>query len=637
VRTFLFAAFTFLSSSGTFGQVLNPPEDAQAREQALTLIGGASSEQVRIIVAENALQGPKEAAAELQRIIKKASGLQWPIVHTPNPRGINVIVGPNDFSEKAGINDRELPDEGYRMAVRGGDLYLVGHDTPGNPWVMHWAAQCQAGTLFAVVGFAREYLDARWVSPGLDGEVIPECHQLRVPATLDRAEAPFFRCRRIQMDAGNPEAARWMRHNRLGWSQVTCFWHNWYQTINPEVYSKDHPTWFALVNGVRQTHLRNGEYDGQLCTSNPEVIQKMADSAVAEYNSRPSETMFSISENDGGHLCECPNCRALDCEDWLPGKPSLSDRLAVFANGVRTAIGSRAKGLALGYYAYNQGELPPVHTQLLPGIVVSDVHNDYDVEYYQTEARAYETGFLVGWRKTGTPMVLTSYFHDTGWWSVPAFAPDALADLIKMSARFTNSLGADLALGGKSAFGTRGNEYYLAAELLWNPDQSEEAIVEDYYRRAFGAAATPIKQYFDLIMKAHAGAVVSVPLVRGHGAPVSWIVPMYLAIQSQADALIHGALGLAANSDSGARRRVDLVATGWAWTQIQTETLRVADEYRRVKSASNAEGLLETWGRRQKFLAMLNARADEWAICKECVTNCDKKYDLNRLISRVGR
>jgi hypothetical protein len=242
--------------------------------------------------------------------------------------------------------------------------------------------------------------------------------------------------------------------------------------------------------------------------------------------------------------------------------------------------------------------------------------------------------YLVGWRRTGSPMVLTTYFHNDGWWSVPVFAPDALAEFIKMSARFTNSLGLAIGLGGP-AFGAHGNEYFLAAELMWRPDQSVEAVLNDYYQSAFGPAATPIKQYFDLIAQSHARAAAGVHMVRGQGPKDAWIPPTFLPIQSEAESLMQEALRVTANSDAATRKRVNLVNACWEWARLQSETIEIADKYKGNKSTANAERLVERWGRRQEFLAKLETKGEEWALSRDSITNCDKKYDLERTVSRI--
>jgi len=595
----------FLSACGKSEKPASGAEDAPAEKAGpqLVLAAKKSSPDVQIVVAEGSLATPKAAAAELQRLVQAATGRLWPIVSNASGEGIHIIVGPHPLAEEAGIRASDIPPEGFRLAVRGRNLFIVGHDTPGNPWDMHWMRACQTGTLYGVVEFARRFFHARWLLPGPDGEVLSRVDRLVIPQDLDVADRPWFRSRRSSgLDNSKPESARYSRFNRLGNSFVTCFWHNWYQTISPEVYSREHPGWFALVNGVRSTHLRGKSMDGQLCPSNPEVVKKMADIAVQYSRENPVGTMFSLSENDGGNHCQCPNCRALDQESWAPGLPSLSDRLATFANGVREAIGDRAPELPLGYYAYHQGELPPVKTKLLPGIVVSDVCNGYDAQYNVPELAARRRAMMKGWRESAQSVVMCSYFHGITWWSLPMFSPDALADLIKTAALYPSSSGFYLGLTYE-AFGMEGNENFLANELLWNPAAETSKILEDYYATGFGPAAGAIRGYFDNIRLSFAAAAKQLPKAMDETRPDTWIPATYDPIRVKEDLLIKAALqAVAASPDAPLRNRVQLVADGWKWTKIQCDVLKRIKDYQGAPSQEKARELVTLITAREDFI-----------------------------------
>ncbi|NUN93333.1 MAG: DUF4838 domain-containing protein [Verrucomicrobiae bacterium] len=576
---------------------------APSRAAGVVLTGEGAPSRVQIVVASDGMATPKQAALELQRLVEKATGVRWAVVNTPSDDAFQVVVGPHPLAEEAGIRTEELPPEGFRMRVQGRRLFLIGQDTAGDPWDLHWMRACRTGTLSAVVEFARQFLDARWVMPGVDGEVVPRLGKLMIPTELDFQGAPFFRSRRITLGA-TPAEARWMRFNRLGWSQVTCFWHNWYQTISPEVYGKEHPEWFAMVNGARRLHLREEGMGGQLCVSNPEVVRKMAEIAVENFRKYPGWTMFSLSENDGGGHCECSSCRALDVEEWHPGKPSLSDRFARFANRVREAVGDRAPGMKLGYMGYHQGELPPVKTRLLPGIAVEDIHNGYDKRFHQPAARARHMQVLKGWRAQCPEVVLTTYFHGMAAWSLPMFSPEALADLIQTAAEFPSSLGVYVGMGGaQAAFGTQGNEFFLAAELMWNPKQKVAAILRDYNRAAFGPAAEAVGAYFDLIRRAHDRAAGEMKVMHDETVDEGWIFSTYDPIRLQADAFLQKAQALVASTDAATRRRVRMATDGWEWTKIQVDTLTGLRRYKADPSAENARVMLDLVKRREAFCA----------------------------------
>ena len=634
MRGLLVAAALTLSFSGCKPPGGVQPATSSPEENGLVLVEKGQSPHTTIVVAPNSLATPKAAAEELQRLVEAATGQRWPIAAEPSADGVNVIVGPHPLAEAAGIHAAELPNEGFRIAVRGNTLFIVGHDTKGDPWDMHWLRACQTGTLSGVVGFARKFFHARWLLPGPEGEILQKRDRLVIPADLDISESPGFASRKILAGfecQSAKDRARFFRFNRLGWSHPSCYWHNWFQTISPEVYGKEHPEWFALVNGNRITRLHNGSHGGQLCVSNPEVIRKMADIAVEEFKKNPANTVFSISENDGGKHCECANCRALDVEDWHPGLPSLSERFAHFANAVREQIGDRAPGLTIGYYAYHQGELPTVHTRLLPGIRVSDVTNGYDVHYQFPERRSRQHKMMDAWRRSGAEMEMVSYFHGMPWWSLPTFSPEALADLIQTAAQYPSSTGFWIGLSD-GAFGTTGNEWFLAAELLWNPGQNVEAILDDFYTTGFGSAAGPVRAYFDLIRVSFARAAAQLPFSEDETHPDTWVLPTFDPIRAEADQLIARARATADKTDDPhLRTRIGYVANGWEWTKIQCDVLRAITAYRKEPSRNKAGEIVELLTRREAFIAKHGRAGDytfNWLDVKE--TDFGRAFPVNR-------
>lgn len=595
------------------------------------LLSGSGAPRVSLVVAPDSLQTPREAAKELQRLTEKATGARWEITDSLSDQGVNIVIGPHPLAEAAGLRGKDLPPEGFRILASGNTVFIVGHDTPGDPWDMHWMRANQTGTLFGVIEFARRFYNARWLLPGPNGEVLTPVERLTIPENLDVADQPRFSSRKIlsSFDCQSVEERnRFLRRNRIGWSHVSCYWHNWFQTISPEVYGKEHPDWFALVNGIRATHLRDGGYDGQLCVTHPDVIAKMADIAVAQYQANPQATMFSLSENDGANHCQCDRCQSRDSEEWMPGIPSLSDRFAEFANAVKTAVGDRAPGLNLGYYAYHHGELPPVHTRLLSGIWVSDVCNGYDVHFHQPEMRKRRHDMMKAWRGLAENVEMVSYFHGMSWWSLPTFSPEAITDLIRTAAEAPTSRGFWICFSD-GAFGVLGNEVYLAAELLWNPSVDVEDVLEEFYSLGFGPAAGPIRAYFDAIRRSFAKVAAAMPVVPDEMRPGDdWVLATYDPIRQEADKLIEQALQAVKNTkDDALRTRVGYVANAWEWTKIQTDTLRVLKAYQAAPSKEKAKSVMDILTLREKFLDV-HGKPGDYSINWKDVEATDKDRAL---------
>src|SRR4029078_3329012 len=62
-------------------------------------------------------------------------------------------------------------------------------------------------------------------------------------------------------------------------------------------------------------------------------------------------------------------------------------------------------------------------------------------------------------------------------------------------------------------WGVHARGYYLANKLMWDPKADADAILADFYEKAFGPAAAPMKRYYE---RFHPGAR---PPLRPHPLP----------------------------------------------------------------------------------------------------------------------
>jgi hypothetical protein len=230
----------------------------------------------------------------------------------------------------------------------------------------------------AVHFFLEQAFGVRWLWPGGTGAVTPRAQDVRWPAGLTR-HRPSFHWRRLWLGGafwmeddpyltelkygGVPaermdELAQWHRRQRLGGLNIADG-HRWAEICSPLEYAKDHPEYFALINGERDTHYHDGKHGNHPCTSNPAVVKLVADYIKAQFRARPELDGFSIATNDGLGFCECPNCTKIDDEvsadehrdqtiDFLTnevaspanvaGKRAITDRMLRFANAVAEEI-----------------------------------------------------------------------------------------------------------------------------------------------------------------------------------------------------------------------------------------------------------------------------------------------------------
>ena len=88
--------------------------------------------------------------------------------------------------------------------------------------------------------------------------------------------------------------------------------HTFQKLIPPAIYFDRHPEWFSQIGGQRVR-------DGQLCLSNPQVLDTLCANLATMMQQQPEAQVWSVSNNDNYNVCQCPHCRHADS---LYGGPS---------------------------------------------------------------------------------------------------------------------------------------------------------------------------------------------------------------------------------------------------------------------------------------------------------------------------
>jgi len=236
----------------------------------------------------------------------------------------------------------------------------------------------------------------------------------------------------------------------------------------------EHPEYLALVGGKRQ-----GE---QLCTSNPGLRDVAVQWALAYFKKHPTADMVSMENSDGGGMCECDSCAKLG---------SVSDRVFGLANDAAQAVAREFPGKLVGLYAYNEHSEPPsfalepnVYVQLTAGF---------------TRGRYTFDELLELWPQKCRNMGFYEYFSVWPWDydQFPGGRANDTAYLRKMIPLYAARGATSLDCESSGNFGIHGRGYYLAQRLMWDPKADADKVLADFYDKAFGPAAAPMRRYYE--------------------------------------------------------------------------------------------------------------------------------------------
>jgi hypothetical protein len=464
----------------------------------LTLVDkGASS--YEIVLPDGATATARLAAAELQKFVEQSTGAKLPLVKLPSPDKPHILVGPNAASTEAGVVAEDLKPEGFHLRVIGQDVHLVGRDGNGDPTRLMSNYPCQTGTLTAVYEFLERFLGVMFCWDDELGTVVPHHETVTIPV-VDVTQAPSFSYRCLPYGPGDATFKVFGRRLRLGWQYSVSHSHNWFRICPAGTYGKDHPEYFALINGERVTRYQGDDnsHSGQVCTSNPEVIQIFVQAAIDYFKANPDRDMFSISPNDGGGFCECDNCRALDGGEFLkdnPKQPVLTDRMIHFYNAIAEGVAKVYPDRMLGSYVYSYYQRPPVReTFIHPNLFLMQATNS---AFFQGVGWPEEHAGEKKWRN------LAKHFEK---YDIYYYGPTVLNVMAPLTTHAIERLQAEQQAGLEGGYLYMGQSYeelgaghYLMARLMWDGKADARQLEKRYYDALYGPAGADVKKYYDLL------------------------------------------------------------------------------------------------------------------------------------------
>ncbi|MDH7570072.1 MAG: DUF4838 domain-containing protein, partial [Armatimonadota bacterium] len=278
--------------------------------------------QYTIRLCANPTVSEEYAALELQRLLKEITGAELPIQRAGSLPLFAILVGPDETADYVapGIPWDELGEEGFVVRREGDRLVLAG--------------QRPRGTLYAVYSFLDQEVGCRWLAP--DCAVIPKKTRLEL-GKVRRTHVPRLEYRETFSYTGfdgdwaarnfsNGHAAR-LEERHGGKIVYQGFVHTFYTLLPPSKHFAAHPEWYSERNGQR-FHER-----GQLCLTNPEVLQQVIEGVRGWLKEHPEARIVSISQNDWAGWCECAKCKAVDEEEG-----SHSGTVIRFVNQVAEAL-----------------------------------------------------------------------------------------------------------------------------------------------------------------------------------------------------------------------------------------------------------------------------------------------------------
>ena len=408
------------------------------------------------------------AANMLADTVEKASGARLIIVQEAQaPAGPKVFIGKTHAAEKAGLKVSEMKGLACVLKVVDGNLFLAGNDRSG--YIKGDDRYMMPASKKAVHIFLYDYAGVRWLWPNSQGlgTEIPKSATISFPADLNRSWTPVF----DWVSAFQPvDGFEFNCASRASIPYYSYGGHSYYAAVPKEQYGKDHPEYFAVIKGVRNS---SGNH---LCVSNPEV----QDLLYAEMLKHIDEgySMVQLAQTDGYQPCECDPCRAIGDD--------AGERQWIVHNKLAQHLAKDRPDAKVVIIAYWPTDMPPkTIAKFGPNVVIELCVYSYE-NFERWRGKADE--FLV-------------YLYNWGDYHEMAYGPKSTPGMIARQMKFFHDqkVSGMYCCGFGESWGLEGPVYYIFDKCLEDPNCDWQTELDGFYRAAFGKAYVPMEQMFDAL------------------------------------------------------------------------------------------------------------------------------------------
>ena len=444
-----------------------------------------------IVVDPQAIPSERYAAEEFQRLFAEASGHTLSMAETATQEARRLFIGPGEAmrAAPAGFDVGDYGEEDFRIVIRDGVIVVAG----GRP----------RGTLYGVYTFLEDYLGVRFLTR--DHTWVPPVGTWRIAGPVDRFYHPplQFRWSYYKENEVAPAFATRLRVNTItdeerlgGRTGISLINHSFFKHLSPEQYGREHPEYFALVDGERKLNVGGG--GPELCLTNPDVLDIVTASVLKELKANPGARNISVSQNDNDAYCRCGPCAALDEREGTP-----MGSLLTFVNQVADAVTQERPDVLVGTLSYWYSRRPPAHLKPRPNVQIQlctiECSVMQPIDDPDCGLNAAFCRDMTDWGNICTNINIWNYNTNFRNYLLPC--PNLR--VIEPNIRYfvaNNAKGIFMQANAGSVAGDfSGLRNYMISNLLWDPNRSGQQVMDEFLDLHYGPAAPPIRRFIQLI------------------------------------------------------------------------------------------------------------------------------------------
>jgi len=348
--------------------------------------------------------------------------------------------------------------------------------------------------------YAHTEYGARWFLPGEDTLFLSSADASAVADTrMPVLQEPTF----VQRQVGSP---KWSFYRRNALNQPYRFNHALARIFDPALFETN-PELFAQRGNGQPFGLSGSlKYDAQPHLASPAVADYAAKAVLAHFEEHPEAKSFSLATNDNIRFDESAATRALvEPIQYFRERPNYSDLVFTFMNRVAERVFDQAGAwstpageprylTALAYYWAEAAPSFPLHPRILP-VLTADRSQWQDPEF-----RAEDKALIEEWSRSGVERLGTWDYY----YGAPYPYPRQFNQWIVESIRHLAANGVDVFYTPMPyMLSYEGPKAYLTAQLLWDPWQDVEVLLNEFYEGVFGPASSSMRAFYEAFERMH--------------------------------------------------------------------------------------------------------------------------------------
>ncbi|MFW6599769.1 DUF4838 domain-containing protein [Propionibacteriaceae bacterium Y2011] len=556
---------TFLIGTGAVGLGLTMAHGPVARAAGPGAPVVADGQPRAIVVVANSRAAQVTAAAELiVTVVRTATGVELPVVtaaeDAQHPAELTRIYagtyGPRT-PDGVWTQARGLDTDGFVVATTADSVTLLGLD--------------KFGAGYACYEFCEKYLGARWLMPGDAGLHVPPATTITVPLERYAAE-PVFAMRQFSplMNPGHTDTLtdpdpvkRWGAIARQHWRIE--FHHNLWRLFPPATYGDPslptyRPDFYPIHDGETYIPPASRHIQWQPRFQAPGIAEAAAATIVEHLRPRPHLLSYSLGVNDSGGFSE-------DEVDLTKlnsvGYADASDPYYAFVNEVADRVTRELPYARIGLLAYTNVADPPSFP-LHPAVIPFLTRDRFG--WVDDKIRAEDQANTLAWQEVA---------NELGWYDyrygAPYCVPRVDTPIVAESYRWAATHGVRWHYAELYPNWGEGPKPYVLGKLVWQPEQDDEALTQDWYERAVGpAAAGALAEHFAIWQRYWAEVVPHLPWFRNPRMYHYMVDPSYLEGIEPADVIRSRQLldqVIATAPDGPPRERATVMRRSFAYSE----------------------------------------------------------------------